>query len=136
MHNGDGMVGDDFDAVLNTADLLSEMCPDGRLEAPDASEDGRPQQLSGRFLRRHYAILSGLKPSFGSQGRLSNVGATASLLAGLDDLSGVFTARLLYTLEETTILRLGGLATFGGERTQYGILPFRGMILFDVQTLF
>ena len=136
MHVGDGMVGSDFRAVLNTADLLSQMCPDGRLEANDVSQDGRPSQFSSTFLRRNYLILSGFKPSFGEDGRLAKLGASATILAGLDDTSGVATARLQYTLEDTTVVRLGGLATFGGARTQYGILPFHSIILVDVQTLF
>lgn len=136
LHNGDGMVGDDFDAVLNTADLLSEMCPEGRLEAPDASENGRPQQLSSTLLRRNYVVLSAVKPTFADEGRLSQVGATATVFAGLDDASGVVSARVMYTLAEAVIVRLGGLARVGGDRTQYGILPFRGMLLADVQAVF
>jgi len=136
LHNGDGMVGDDFRAVLNTADLLKQMCAEGRLEPSDASEDGRPQQLSNILLRRNYVILSGIKPKFAEEGQLSNLGVTATLLAGLDDASGVFSARAIYTLRDTVLVRLGGLATFGRARTQYGVLPFHGMILADVQALF
>jgi hypothetical protein len=136
MHNGDGMVPDDFNAVLATADLLTVMCPDGRLEPADSSEDGRPQQLSSTFLRRNYVILSGLKPTFADEGRLANFGATATVLVALDDVSAVVSARLIYTLKEATVFRLGGLANLGTARSQYGILPFRGMILFDVQHLF
>lgn len=136
MHNGDGMIEDDFDAVLETADLLTAMCPDGRLEPSDAAEDGRPQQLSSTFLRRNYAILSAVKPTFGDEGRLANLGAMATVLVGLDDMSGVVSARGVYTIEQMTLVRLGGLATFGRDRTQYGILPFHGIILLDLQTLF
>jgi len=136
MHNGDGMVRDDFNAVLNTADLLNMMCPDARLEPTDASEDGRPQQFSSVFLRRNYLILSGVKPKFADEGWLSDLGASVTLLGGLDDRSGVFSARVVYTLRDTIILRLGGLASLGGDRTQYGILPFRGMILADLQVVF
>ena len=136
MHNGDGMERNDFNAVLNTADALSDQCPDGRLEPPDASEDGRPQQLSSTFLRRNYAILSALKPSFSDEGKLANFGVNATVLVGLDDLSGVVSARAFYTLADATVVRLGGLARFGRDRTQYGILPFHGLALVDVQTLF
>lgn len=136
LHSADGMEGDDFRAVLATADLLSEMCPNGRLEVADSAENGRPQQLSSTFLRRHYAALSAVKPTLGDDGVLANLGATASVFTGLDDLSGVASARLIYTLRDTTLIRLGGLVRFGRERTQYGILPFYGMTLLDVQTMF
>lgn len=136
LHNGDGMIGDDFDAVLNTADLLTDMCPDGRLEPSDASENGRPQQLSSTFLRRHYGIVSAIKPTFADEGLLANIGATATVLVGLEDGSGAASARVSYTLEQAAILRFGALVPFGRDRTQYGILPFHGIILFDVQTFF
>jgi hypothetical protein len=135
LHNGDGLLSGDFNTVLATADLLAMMCPAARLEPSDASQDGRPQQLSGVLLRRNYAIASAVVPRFADEGLFSNLGANASVLAGLDDRSGVVTARAVYTLHDTTIVRLGGLARFGGARTQYGILPFLGMVLFDVQTL-
>jgi hypothetical protein len=135
MHNGDGMVRNDFNAVLETADLLSDMCPEARLEPSDASEDGRPQQLSTTLLRRNYLILSALKPTFGEEGPLSKLGVTGALLFGLDDRSGVFSGRLVYAMTDSTMLRFGGLAVFGGDRTQYGILPFRSMIIFDIETL-
>ena len=136
LHNGDGMVSADFNAVLNTADLLSEMCPEVRLEATDASENGRPQQLSSTLLRRSYGVLSAVKPTFADEGLLSHVGATATVFAGLDDASGVASARVVYTAQDTVIVRVGGLARVGGDRTQYGILPFRGMLLADVQAVF
>ncbi len=136
LHNGDGMVGDDFRAVLNTADLLNVMCTEARLEPPDSSEDGRPQQLSSTLLRRNYAILSAVKPKFGDEGVLGNLGVAAAALVGIDDGSGVVSARIIYTLQQSTIVRLGGVARFGGERTQYGILPFYGQVLVDVQSMF
>lgn len=132
-HNGDGMVGADFRSVLNTADLLSDMCPNGRLEPADPSEDGRPQQFSSTFLRRHYGVLSTVKPSFGDEGVLANLGATATAFVGLDDLSGVVSARLVYTVAQRAMVRVGGLVPFGGMRTQYGILPFHGIVLLDIQ---
>lgn len=135
LHNGDGLVRDDFNAVLATADLLAMMCPAARLEPSDPAQDGRPQQLPGVLLRRNYAIASAVVPRFADDGVLSNLGANVSVLAGLDDRSGVVTARAVYTLRDTTIVRLGGLARFGGARTQYGSLPFHGMVLFDVQTM-
>lgn len=136
LHNGDGLEGEDFRSSLITADLITAMCPEGRLEASDAAEDGRPQQLSSTLLRRSYLVLSALKPTFADEGPLSRVGASATLLGGLDDLSGVASARVTYTLQDAVIVRVGGLARLGGDRTQYGILPFRGMVLADVQAVF
>lgn len=135
LHNGDGLRNGDFTAVVATADLLATVCPAGRIEPSDVAQDGRPQQFTSVFLRRNYAILSAVKPKFADEGVLSNLGANASVLAGLDDRSGVVSARAVYTLRDTTIVRLGGLARFGGARTQYGILPFHGMVLLDVQTM-
>jgi hypothetical protein len=135
LHNGDGLMTDDFNAVVATADLLTTTCPAGRIEPSDVSQDGRPQQFASVFLRRNYAIASAVKPKCADEGVFSNLGVNASVLAGLDDRSAVLSARAVYTLGDTTIVRLGGLARFGGPRTQYGILPFHGMVLFDVQTM-
>ena len=135
LHNGDGLMSGDFNAVLANAALLEAMCPAARLEPSDASQDGRPQQFSSVLLRRNYAIASAVMPRFADEGWFSNLGANASLLAGLDDRSGVVSARVVYTLHDTVIVRLGGLARFGGPRTQYGILPFHGMVLVDVQAM-
>lgn len=135
LHNGDGLRTDDFDAVVATADLLAAVCPAARIAPSDVSQSGRPQQFSSVFLRRNYAIASAVKPKLADEGVLSNLGLNASVLAGIDDRSGVVSARAVYTLRDTTIVRLGGLARFGGARTQYGILPFHGLVLFDVQTM-
>jgi hypothetical protein len=135
LHNGDGLMSDDFDAVLARADLLAAMCPAARLEPSDATQDGRPQQFSSVFLRRNYAIASAVTPKLADDGVFSNLGANASFLAGLDDRSAVLSARAVYTVHDHTIVRLGGLARFGGARTQYGVLPFHGMVLVDVQTM-
>jgi hypothetical protein len=48
----------------------------------------------------------------------------------------VASARVTYTLQDAILVRVGGLARLGGDRTQYGILPFRGMVLADVQAVF
>lgn len=135
LHNGDGLMSGDFNTVLANAGLLEMMCPAARLEPSDASQDGRPQQFSSVFLRRNYAIASAVLPKFADEGLFSNLGANVSVLAGLDDRSGVVSARAVYTLYDTILVRLGGLARFGGSRTQYGVLPFHGMVLVDVQAM-
>jgi hypothetical protein len=135
LHDGDGLVADDFNAVVAAAEQLAMTCPAERIEPSDVAQDGRPQQFASVFLRRNYAIMSAVKPRFADEGVLSNLGANASVLAGLDDRSGVVSARAVYTVHDTTIVRLGGLVRFGGARTQYGILPFHGMVLLDVQTM-
>jgi hypothetical protein len=135
LRNGDGLRTADFNAVIATADLLAMSCPDARIAPTDVAQDGRPPQFASAFLRRNYAIASAVLAKLGDEGMLANLGANASVLAGLDDRSGVVSARAVYTLHDTTIVRLGGLARFGGERTQYGILPFHGMVLLDVQTM-
>ena len=135
LHNGDGLRSGDFNSVLASASQLEMMCPAARLEPSDAAQDGRPQQFSSVLLRRNYAIASAVLPKFADDGLFSNLGANVSLLAGLDDRSGAVSARAVYTLRDTIIVRLGGLARFGRSRTQYGMLPFHGLVLVDVQAM-
>ena len=42
------------------------------------------------------------------EGFLSDLGGTVTLFTGLDDLSGVGSVRLVYTLRDATFIRLGG----------------------------
>jgi hypothetical protein len=57
-------------------------------------------------------------------------------LVGLDDRSAVATARLIYTLRDTAVFRLGGLVRTGRARSQFGALGFVALALFDVQLTF
>jgi hypothetical protein len=136
LHNGDGLVRGDFQTLLARADQLRAMCPEARLEPADTSEVGRPQQLPGTLLRRSYAILSAVKPRLTDEGLLSNVGLAGAVVAGLDDMSGVASGRVIFTVRQAMVIRVGGLVRFGDDRSQYGILPFRSELLAELQFLF
>lgn len=135
LHNADGMEIPDFVTTMTTVALIKQQCVNARLAPPPVADEGRPPPLSNTLLGRSYVAVTALRPSI-AEGPFEDVGAVATLLMGVDDLSALASARLSYTFRQETTFRLGALVPLGLGPNQFTILPFDASLVAEVQVSF
>jgi hypothetical protein len=115
-------------------DLAPRLPPEVRAGLPDpgallfAGGEGQPVRFAFRPERRHYLFLVWQKPRIAD-----DFTATATLLLGLEDRSGLLAPALAWSAREWLALSLLAQLPFGPAGSELGSLPFRFRALFEVR---
>jgi hypothetical protein len=115
-------------------DLAPRLPPEARAMLPDpgalflAGGEGQPVRFAFRPQRRHYLFLVWQKPRIAD-----DFTATATLLWGLEDRSGLLAPSLAWSAREWLTLTLLAQLPFGPAGSELGSLPFRFRAFFEAR---
>jgi hypothetical protein len=124
-------------ALPQLASLRALLPPAAQAQLPDpvallgAGEAGQPQRFAFRPSRRHYLFLVWQKPRIAD-----DFTAGATLLAGLEDWSGLLAPSLSWSAREWLSLAAFAFVPFGAPDSEYGGLPFRFRAFLEVKAYY
>lgn len=127
LYQADGLKRSEFQDVVNGLSLLSaarELGVDPEQvmgELLGGSEDGLPQRFSFEPSARHYAFVSFQKPKI-----RDDFTVTATLVANLQDFSGLFAPSVMWSATEWMTLTLSGFVPYSGLSSRAATVPQTG----------
>lgn len=143
-YNGLGLAPDAFDDrqrflgfVPDLADKIARLPPNVRARAPDprsflgSGGTGQPVRFAFDPARRHYLFATFQKPKIADDFTL-----LATVIAGLEDRSGLLVPGLLWQAREWLSFQLLGYIPVGASDSEYGSLPFRFRGVFEVRAYY
>ena len=137
-YQGDGDSPQEFNDSVKLLLLAKSLGVNTMAQGAPTTSGALPQKYTFDPLRRHYLIASYSKPRIFDDWTVS-----ATLIAGLSDLSGLFSASVSWTPREWMALTLYGYAPIrslgageninGQNYTEYSLLPFDFKALFEAR---
>jgi hypothetical protein len=127
LYQSDGLKRSEFQDVVNGLSLLRSarelgVDPDQVLgQLLDGSEEGLPQRFRFEPIARHYAFISYQKPKIRDDFTVS-----ATLVANLQDLSGLLAPSVAWSTTEWMTLTLSGFVPISGPSSRAATVPETG----------
>jgi hypothetical protein len=139
LYQADGLKRSEFQDVVNGLSLLRAarelgVDPDRITEQLlGDSEEGLPQRFRFEPIARHYAFLSFQKPKI-----RHDFTVTATLVANLQDLSGLLSPSVAWSATEWMTLTLSGFVPFstGAEVSEFSLAPISYRVLFQARLFY